>query len=151
MTLEERIQNDLLMATKEKDTERVETLRLVKSEIMKAKTAPGFDAIKFDDNAVQKIMQKMCKERDEAADIYKANKRLDLAVCEINEKNIISEYLPKQATEEEVMLVVERVINELNATSIKDMGNVIKKVSSEFGSRSDGKTISTIVKKILSK
>lgn len=151
MSLEELIQNDLVNATKEKDTVKVDTLRLVKSEIMKAKTSPGFDASKFDDTAVQKIMQKMCKEREETAEIYLANGRNDLANKELDEKKIISEYLPKQATKEEVESIVKSIICEVGATSIKDMGKVMKLATSELGSRSDGKTISTIVKECLNK
>lgn len=151
MGLEEKIQNDLIIATKEKNTVKVDTLRLVKTEIMKAKTAPGFKEDEFNDNAVLKIMQKMCKEREETAEIYLANGREDLANKELDEKNIISNYLPKQASEKEVEAIVKSVICEIGATSMKDMGRVIKTVSSELGSRSDGKTISEIVKRNLNK
>lgn len=151
MKLEELIQSDLLAATKEKNTVKVETLRLVKTEIMKAKTAPGFKEDEFNDDSVLKIMQKMCKEREETAEIYLANGREDLANKELGEKNIISEYLPKQATNEEVEAIVKSIICEVGANSIKDMGKVMKLATAELGSRSDGKTISTIVKNCLSK
>jgi len=150
MSLEEIIQNDLLNATKEKDTSKVDALRLVKSEIMKARTAPGFDESKFNDEAVMKILQKMCKEREESSEIYKSNNREDLAEKELSEKKIISNYLPRQASEKEVEAVVKSIICELGAKSMKDMGRVIKIVSNELGSRSDGKTISEIVKNALS-
>lgn len=149
MTLEELIQNDLVNATKEKDNVKTETLRLVKAEIMKAKTAPGFDKNKFNDSAIIKIMQKMCKEREESAEIYSANNRNDLAEIELNEKKVISAYLPKQASEKEVEAIVKSTICELGATSMKDMGKVMKSVMSEIGERSDGKTISTIIKNLL--
>lgn len=151
MSLEELIQNDLVTATKEKDTVKVDTLRLVKSEILKARTASGFDESKFNDDAVMKILQKMCKEREESAEIYKTNNREDLAEKELSEKNIISCYLPKQASEKEVEAIVKSVICELGVKSMKDMGKVIKIVSNELGSRSDGKTISEIVKRNLNK
>lgn len=151
MKLEELIQSDLLAATKEKNTVKVETLRLVKTEIMKAKTAPGFKEDEFNDDSVLKIMQKMCKEREETAEIYFANGREDLANKELSEKNIISEYLPKQATNEEVEAIVKSIICEVGASSIKDMGKVMKLATAELGSRSDGKTISTIVKECLNK
>ena len=151
MTLEERIQNELLSATKEKNTQKVETLRLVKTEIQKARTAPGFKAEEFNDSAVEAILQKMCKERTETAEIYIANGREDLANKELGEKNIISEYLPKQATEEEVLNIVSDIIKETGATSMKDMGKVMKLANAKLGSRSDGKTISTIVKNCLEK
>ena len=151
MSLEELIQNDLVTATKEKDTVKVDTLRLVKSEILKARTAPGFDESKFNDDAVMKILQKMCKEREESAEIYKTNNREELAEKELSEKNIISGYLPKQASEKEVEAIVKSVICELGVKSMKDMGKVIKIVSNELGIRSDGKTISEIVKRNLNK
>ena len=149
MNLEELIQADLVKATKEKDTVKVETLRLVKTEISKEKTKPGFDASKFGNEEVEKIMQKMCKEREETSEIYLANGRNDLAEKELDEKKIISEYLPKQATAEEVESVVKSIICEVGAKSIKDMGKVMKLATAELGSRSDGKTISEIVKKNL--
>ena len=148
MSLEERIQNDLLAATKEKDVEKVEALRLVKSEILKAKTAPGFNGALTDPD-VEKIMQKMCKEREDSASIYNDANRQDLVDKELAEIRVISEYLPKQADISEVTEIVKRAISELGATTMKDMGPVIKKVSSELGSRSDGKTISGIVRKLL--
>lgn len=149
MNLEELIQADLVKATKEKDTVKVETLRLVKTEISKEKTKPGFDANKFGNEEVEKIMQKMCKEREETSEIYLANGRNDLAEKELAEKKIISEYLPKQATSEEVESIVKSIICEVGAKSIKDMGKVMKLATAELGSRSDGKTISEIVKKNL--
>lgn len=148
MTLEEKIQSDLLDATKAQNGEKVETLRLVKSEILKARTAPGFKGVMTDPD-VEKIMQKMCKEREDSAAIYKDAERMDLMEKELAEIKIISEYLPKQADVAEVTEVVKKAIAELGATSVKDMGPVIKKVSAELGSRSDGKTISGIVKELL--
>lgn len=149
MNLEELIQVDLVKATKEKDAVKVETLRLVKTEISKEKTKPGFDASKFGNEEVEKIMQKMCKEREETSEIYLNNGRNDLAEKELAEKKIISEYLPKQATPEEVESIVKSIICEVGAKSIKDMGKVMKLATTELGSRSDGKTISEIVKKNL--
>lgn len=149
MTLEELIQKDLVTAAKEKDSLKLSTLRLIKTEIQKVKTAPGFDASKFDDNAVKDIMRLMCKERDKTAEIAMQNGREEFAENELAEKKIISNYLPKQATEEEVEAIVRSVICELGASSMKDMGRVMNAVKSEIGERSDGKTISTIVKNCL--
>lgn len=149
MGLEEKIQNDLIEATKKKNNMIVETLRLVKTEIQKAKTSSGFDKDNFNDTSIEKIMQKMVKEREESAELYSSNGRNDLAEKEIAEKNIINNYLPKQATEKEVEAIVKSIICEIGAKSMKDMGNVMKIATSELGSRSDGKTISTIVKNCL--
>ena len=151
MTLEELIQKDLVTAAKEKDSLKLSTLRLIKTEIQKVKTAPGFDASKFDDNAVKDIMRLMCKERDKTAEIAMQNGREEFAENELAEKKIISNYLPKQATEKEVEAIVRSVICELGASSMKDMGKVMNAVKSELGDKSDGKTISTIVKNCLNK
>ena len=149
--LEEILQKDLITAAKEKDTLKLSTLRLVKTEIQKERTKSGFKANEFNDSAVEAILQKMCKERTETAEIYASNGREDLANKELAEKKIIIEYLPKQATIEEVKECVSAVIAETGASSMKDIGTVMKSVNAKLGSRSDGKTISAIVKEFLTK
>lgn len=150
MSLEEKLQADLYEAMKAQDDERTAALRAVKAEILKAKTAPGFSGT-LTDNDIIKIMQKMCKEREESAEIYNSNDRSDLAEVELSEKKIISAYLPKQASEAEVEAIVKSIICELGANSIKDMGKVMNAAKAELGGRSDGKTISDIVKRNLNK
>ena len=151
MALEEVIQRDLIAAMKEKDDLKISTLKLIKTEILNAKKAPGFDASKFDNNAVKDIMRLMCKERDKTAEIAMQNGREEFAEKELAEKKIISNYLPKQATEKEVEAIVRSVICELGASSMKDMGKVMTAAKTELGDKSDGKTISTIVKNCLEK
>lgn len=150
MRLEEIIQQDLITAMKEKDELKVSTLKLIKTEILNAKKAPGFDESKFDDDAVKNIMRDMCKERDKTSEIAMSNGRAEFAEKELAEKKIISNYLPKQATEKEVEAVVKSIICELGASSMKDMGKVMTAAKTELGDKSDGKTISTIVKNCLS-
>lgn len=150
MRLEEIIQQDLITAMKEKDELKVSTLKLIKTEILNAKKAPGFDESKFDDDAVKNIMRDMCKERDKTSEIAMSNGRAEFAEKELAEKKIISNYLPKQATEKEVEAVVKSIICELGASSMKDMGKVMTSAKTELGDKSDGKTISTIVKNCLS-
>ena len=149
MRLEEIIQQDLITAMKEKDELKVSTLKLIKTEILNAKKAPGFDESKFNDDAVKNIMRDMCKERDKTSEIAMSNGRAEFAEKELAEKKIISNYLPKQATEKEVEEVVKSAICELGASSMKDMGKVMNAVKSKLGDKSDGKTISTIVKNCL--
>ena len=150
MRLEEIIQQDLITAMKEKDELKVSTLKLIKTEILNAKKAPGFDESKFDDDAVKNIMRDMCKERDKTSEIAMSNGRAEFAEKELAEKKIISNYLPKQATEEEVEAIVKSIICELGASSMKDIGKVMTVAKTELGDKSDGKTISTIVKNCLS-
>lgn len=151
MTLEELIQQDLIAAMKEKNDLKISTLKLIKTEILNEKKKPGFDASKFDDNAIKDIMRGMCKERDKTAEIAIENGRTEFAEKELAEKEIISSYLPKQATEKEVEAIVKSVICELGVSSMKDMGKVMASVKAELGDKSDGKTISTIVKNCLNK
>jgi uncharacterized protein YqeY len=150
MNLEEKLQADLLESMKAGNKEKTEALRAVKAEITKERTKEDFSG-ELTDNDILKIMQKMCKEREESAEIYQKNGRDDLANVELSEKKYISSYLPKQATEKEVEAVVKSVICEIGANSMKDMGRVIKAVSYELGSRPNGKTISEIVKRNLNK
>ena len=151
MSLEELIQQDLIAAMKEKDELKTSTLKLVKTEILNAKKAPGFDASKFNDESVKNIMRDMCKERDKTSAIAMSNGRTDFAEKELAEKKIISNYLPKQATEQEVEAVVKSIICEFGASSMKDMGRVMNAAKAELGDKSDGKTISDIVKRNLNK
>lgn len=151
MSLEELIQQDLIAAMKEKDELKISTLKLVKTEILNAKKAPGFDASKFNDESVKNIMRDMCKERDKTSAIAMSNGRTDFAEKELAEKKIISNYLPKQATEQEVEAIVKSIICEIGASSMKDMGMVMNAAKAELGDKSDGKTISDIVKRNLNK
>lgn len=150
--MENRLQKDIATAMKAKDEVKLMALRSVKTAIMQYKTSPNFKGNRDEnlpDTDIIKIMQKMVKERKETADVYKNAGRLELANKELSEANVIEGYLPKQLTENEVEVMVREAITEVNATSIKDMGKVITSVNSKANGRTDGKTISTIVKRIL--
>lgn len=150
--MENRLQKDIATAMKAKDEVTLMALRSVKTAIMQYKTSPNFKGNRDEnlpDTDIIKIMQKMVKERKETADVYKNAGRLELANKELSEANVIEGYLPKQLTENEVEVMVREAIAEVNATSIKDMGKVITSVNSKANGRTDGKTISTIVKRIL--
>lgn len=151
--MEKRIQCDIMNAMKSKDETTLKTLRGVKTTIMQYKTSSTFkgdrDAL-LPDNEVIKIMQKLAKERKETAEVYKNAGRIELAEQELAEANIIEQYLPKVMSESEVEELVKSSIAELGVTSIKEMGIVIKDVNSKANGRTDGKTISTIVKRLLS-
>jgi uncharacterized protein YqeY len=150
--MENRLQKDIATAMKAKDEVTLMALRSVKTAIMQYKTSPNFKGNRDEnlpDTDIIKIMQKMVKERKETADVYKNAGRLELANKELSEANVIEGYLPKQLTENEVEVMVREAIAEVNATSIKDMGKVITSVNSKANGRTDGKTISAIVKRIL--
>ena len=150
--MENRIQKDIATAMKTKDEVTLMALRSVKTAIMQYKTSSNFKGNRdenLSDTDIIKIMQKMVKERKETADVYNNAGRLELANKELSEANVIEGYLPKQLTEDEVEVMVREAISEVNATSIKDMGKVIASVNSKANGRTDGKTISAIVKRIL--
>ena len=149
MTLEEIIQNNLMTAMKAKDEVQTNTLRSVKTTIMEKRTAPGFKG-ELSDGDIIKIMQKMVKEREEVAEVYNSNHRQELADKELAEAEIIKEYLPKQMDEVEVEKIIKQVISDINASSIKDMGKVMGAATKQLNGQADGKTISGIVKRLLS-
>jgi uncharacterized protein YqeY len=151
--MENRIQTDIMAAMKAKDEVALTTLRGIKTAIMQYKTSSNFKGDRdsnLSDSEVIKIMQKLAKERRETADVYKNAGRTELAEKELAEANIIDNYLPKAMTESEVEEMVKTVIAEVGATSMKEMGLVIKNVNAKANGRTDGKTISTIVKRLLS-
>lgn len=151
--MEERIQRDIMVAMKEKNDVKLASLRAVKTAIMQTKTSPSFkgdrDSV-LPDSDVLKIMQKLVKEREDAAKIYADANRTELAEKEITEANIIKTYLPKQLSIDEVTVIVKEVIAEVGASTMKDMGKVIGLVNQRVNGQSDGKTISGIVKTLLS-
>ena len=149
MSLLEKIDNSIKLAMKSKDSLALESLRAVKSAILLFKTQSGFsNDLSLDDEI--KILQKLVKQRKESADIYKNQNRLELSEVELNQASIIESFLPKQMSYDEVSLVVDQIINKFGATTMKDMGKVMGLASKELSGKSDGKTISEIVKKKLS-
>jgi uncharacterized protein YqeY len=151
--MENKIQKDIMSAMKEKDEVRLSALRAIKTAIMRTKTAADFKGDRdtpLSDAEVIKIMQKLVKTMNDSITIYMAANREDLALKERNELSVIEEYLPKPLSELEIETLVKEVITETGATSIKDMGRVIGVVTKKAEGRADGKTISGIVKKLLS-
>lgn len=149
-TLETRIQQDLVSAMKSKDEIRTNTLRGVKTAIMESKTAKNGNQ-NPEDSDILKILQKMVKERNEVAEVYKTNGRTDLAEKETKEAEIIKTYLPKTLSEQETIEVVEKVISETGANSMKDMGKVMGYINKTYSGQVDGSFVSKIVKEKLMK
>ena len=151
--MEERIQRDIMVAMKEKNEVKLTSLRSIKTAIMQTKTSSTFkgdrDSV-LPDSDVLKIIQKLVKEREDTAQIYMDANRPELANKELSEASVLKTYLPKQLSVEEVTAIVESVIAEVGATSMKDMGKVMGLVNQRVKGQSDGKTISGIVKTLLS-
>lgn len=146
MSLQSRIQQDMIAALKARDANRRQALSFVASELKRVAIDKRIDELP-DADAIQ-ILQKQLKLRQEALDQAKAVNRPDLAESNVYEISVISEYLPKALSEDETRALAAEVIKDLGATSMKDMG----KVMAEAGKRSaaaDKTLLSTIVKQQL--
>ena len=148
MSLLKKIDNDIKFAMKSKDALSLESLRAVKSSILLFKTKSGSSSDLSDQDEI-KILQKLVKQRKDSAEIYKNQNRLELCDTELNQARIIESYLPKQLSPSEVSIIIDKIIIKLNASSMKDMGKVMGLASKELSGKSDGKTISEIVRKKL--
>ena len=146
--LEQQIQEDIKAAMKAKDTVAMNATRAIKGEILLFKTSEG-GSKEVTDADIQKMIQKLVKQRKEAAEQFVAAGRQELADNELSEASIMEKYLPKQLSEAEVEAKVREIIAAVGATSIKDMGKVMGAANKALAGQSDGRTISTIVKKLL--
>ena len=149
MTLEQQIQEDIKVAMKAKDPVATAATRAIKGEILIYKTSEC-GSKDVTDGDILKMIQKLVKQRKEAAEQFVAAGRQDLADNELAEAAVMEKYLPKQLSEAEVEEKVKAIIAEVGATSIKDMGKVMGAANKALAGLSDGRTISTIVKKLLS-
>lgn len=149
MTLEQQIQEDIKAAMKAKDSVAMNAVRAVKGEILLFKTAEGGSG-EVTDEDVLKMIRKLVKQRRESAEQYVAAGRKELAYNELAEAAVIEKYLPKQLSEAEVEAKVKEIIAALGATSLKEMGKVMGAANAALAGQADGKTISGIVRKLLS-
>ena len=149
MSLSERIMDEIKNAMRAKDTVALESLRSVKSELLLAQTASGSKEEISEDEEI-KILQRLVKTRKESARIFTEQNRLDLAEPELAQVAIIEKFLPAQLSEAEVEAVIAKIIVETGASGIASMGKVMGLASAQLGGTAEGKTISTIVKKLLS-
>ena len=149
MELENRINADIKQAMLNKEKDVLESLRAIKSAILLLKT--GKDAVngEVSDAAGIAMLQKLVKQRREAADIYVQQNRQDLADEELFQASVIERYLPKQMSRDEIEAEVKSIISEVGATSPKDMGKVMGQASKRFAGKADNRVVSEIVKTLL--
>ena len=147
MALEQQIQKDIMEAMKAHNTVRTNAVRAIKSEILLAKTSGA--GAEITDGDVIKLIQKLIKQRKESAAMYAQGGRQDLADNELAEAAEMEGYLPKQLSEAEVVEIVKGVIAETGASSMADMGKVMGLATKKLAGQADGRTVSTIVKKLL--
>lgn len=149
MELEKQIQADMVSAMKAKETVRLAALRGIKAAILLAKTSEGGNG-EISDADIVKIIGKLVKQRKESAEIYSQQNRPELAENELAEAAAMEVYLPKQLSEVEVEEELKKIIAEIGASKISDMGKVMGTATKRLAGQADGKLISTLVRKLLS-
>jgi len=149
MSLEQQINQDIKAAMIAKDNARLRGLRAVKAAILLAKTEKGQQE-EMTEEAEIKVLQKLVKQRKESAEIYKQQNREDLYQIELEEQEVIEAYLPKQLDRAEIESIIKGIIADTGAASVKDMGKVMGAANQQLAGRADGRTISEVVKFLLS-
>ncbi len=147
MTLEEKIQKDLITAMKAKDEVTLRSVRSIKAAILLLKTDGSGQAI--DEDKEIKLLQKMVKQRKESLAIFEQQGRSELAIIEREEIAVIEKYLPQKLSNEAVEEIVKKIIVDTGAVGMKDMGKVISAASKQLAGQAEGAVISGIVKKLL--
>ena len=144
MSLKETIIDDMKTAMKAQEKERLSVLRMVKSTIMNKEIDKGAE---LEDEEVQKLLSTLVKQRRDSADQYEKAGRPELAAAELSEITVIEDYLPAAATPEEIESAVKDSIDETGASSMQDMGSVMKLALSKLsGKTTDGKAVSDVVR-----
>lgn len=144
--LKEKLLEDLKNSMKEKNEIRKNTIQMVRAAILQVEKD---NSVTLEDNKIVEIIAKEVKKRKDSLSDYEKSGRQDL-LNQVNEEiAILSEYLPKQLSKEEIQQIVRQVIQETGATSIKDMGIVMKASKEKMGASADGKTINEVVKELL--
>ena len=145
MSLVDKINADIKSAMLAKEAQRLEALRAIKAELLLANTS----GTAVTEDTEIKILQKLIKQRKEAAEIFAANKRDDLASHDLFQAEVTQEYLPKQMSEDELTSLIKSIITQTGAAGIKDMGKVMGMAAKQLAGKADNKVVSEIVKKLL--
>lgn len=147
MSLLEQINEDMKLAMKAKEKEKLQAIRALKTAFTLEMTKTG--ASELEDETAVKIIQKLVKQRKDSADTYKSGGRDDLAQIELNEMGFLEVYLPAQLTEEQLAEAIQKIVVQTGATTIKDMGKVMAIASKELAGKAEGKAIADKIKAIL--
>jgi len=147
MDLTEKINSDIKAAMLAKEKEKLNALRAIKSALLLEATKGGDAGI--DEETGIKILQKLHKQRMEAADIYRGQNREDLLAEEMLQAEVIATYLPKPLSPEELEAAVKEIVAQVGAAGPGDMGKVMGVASKQLAGKTDGKSISEMVKKVL--
>ena len=148
MSFLDKINGDIKQAMLAKEKEKLTALRSIKAALLLELTKEGSDG-KISEEDSLKVLQKLYKQRNDAAKIYNEQNRIDLAAVEENEAKIITAYLPEMMDENAVSEVVNQVINQLGAKGPSDMGKVMGAVMGRLKGKAEGGVISSVVKQHL--
>ena len=140
----EKITKDIVDAMKNKDTLKLQTLRMLKGSIDLERINKKLDKVSDDDIVV--IIGKQIKTRKESITEFEKGNRQDLIDKTNDEIKILEEYMPEQLSEEEINNIIDEIIANVNATSIKDMGSVMKEASAKLKGKADMSLVSQIIK-----
>ncbi|MFT5293895.1 MAG: hypothetical protein ACI888_001296 [Flavobacteriales bacterium] len=148
MNLTDQINNDIKSAMKAREKDKLAALRDIKAKLLLEATKDG--SSELDEATGLKILNKLYKQRIEAADIYKEQNREDLAVDELSQAEVIKAYLPEKMSPEKLKETVEAIVAQTGASSMADMGKVMGMASAQLAGKADGKDISALVRELLS-
>ena len=151
MSLREKIESDYKNALKSKDKNKISTYRLILSGIkdLDINNRSGPNKKDTDDEDIKKLLKKMIKQRSESIEVYKKNNRGDLLEIEENEVNVLSEYLPKQMSEEDTISICKQIIAKTGASSIKEMGKVMGELKQNHSDTIDFSKAGALIKDLL--
>jgi uncharacterized protein YqeY len=150
MNLEQKVMSGIKTAMLAKDEKSLRSMRAIKAAIILAKTSEGAGGELKPEEEI-KLLQKLVKQRKDSLDIYEKQNREDLAKKEREEIEVIEQFLPKQMSEAELRQKLAALVTELGVTSPAEMGKVMAAATKQLAGQADGKTISAIVREILSK
>ena len=153
MSLKQTIENEYKNALKSKDKNKISTYRLILSSIkdLDIVNRSGPNKKETDDEDIKKLLKKMIKQRSESIEVYKKNNRLDLLEIEQGEVAVLSEYLPKQLSEEETINICKEIIEKTGASSVKDMGKVMGQLKQGYSDTIDFSKAGALIKELLNK
>ena len=144
--LKEKLMEDLKDAMKNKNEIKKNTVQMVRAAILQIEKDKG---IQVEDDKILEIIAKEVKSKKDALNDFEKAERQDLIEQTNQEIAVLQEYLPKQLSREEIKVELEKIIAEVGATSMKDMGNIMKEAKAKMGASADGKTINEVAKEIM--
>ena len=148
MSIQNLISEDIKKAMLAREVDKLAALRSVKAAILLEASKDGSSEVS--DDIALKIIIKLVKQRKDSAQIYKEQNRHDLESDELKQLEYLKLYLPQQLSKDKIEIIITKIIVNVNASSMKDMGRVMGLASKELGGKADGKLIAQIVKEKLS-